>query len=65
MKRHAPGLYTEGDIAVTTSGCRCAGYCEGKWLARKVDYWVGDWPELGDIIANANSKRELLELLAH
>jgi hypothetical protein len=57
MKRHAPGLYTEGNTAISREG-------HGVWAERQVVRWVDGYPsELGDLGYQANSKRELLELL--
>jgi len=64
MKRHAPGLYTEGDIAVSRE-CECAGYCDARWVERPVIAWRDGFPvELGDWGHTAGTKAELLRLTA-
>lgn len=57
MKRHALGLYTEGQTAISRE-------CDGLWVERQVVEWVDGYPsELGDIGFEASTKRELLQLL--
>lgn len=65
MKRHCPGLYTEGDYAISRE-CECSSYCGGKWVQRKVIEWGEDgFPAvLGYLGLSAHSKRALLELIA-
>lgn len=63
VKRHAPGLYTVGDIALSRE-CDCSGYCDSRWVARDVLRWSGEFPvELGDWGETANTRAELLEML--
>ena len=69
MKRHAPGLYTMADdrgrITAISRECECSGYCGGKWVQRDIVEWVDGYPsELGAWGLAANSKRELLALIA-
>jgi hypothetical protein len=65
MKRHAPGLYTEGNYAISRE-CECTGYCGGKWVQRTVLSWYEDgYPdELGYLGLMASTKAELLRLIA-
>jgi hypothetical protein len=62
MKRHAPGLYTEGDVAVSRE-CDCSGYCDGRWVEREVIGWVDGWPELGNWGLQASSKQDLVRMI--
>jgi hypothetical protein len=63
MKRHAPGLYTEGDIAISRE-CDCSGYCDSRWVERKVTGWVDGYPaELGDFGLQASSKQDLVRMI--
>jgi hypothetical protein len=60
MKRHAPGLYTIGNVAISRE-CDCSGYCDSRWVARTVEVWVDGYPsELGYWGSTANTKAELL-----
>ena len=64
MKRHAPGLYTQGDTAISRE-CDCTGYCDARWVERTVLVWADGYPsELGDWGMTAPTKAELLRLLA-
>ena len=57
MKRHAPGLYTQGDTAISRE-------CDGLWAERQVVLWVDGYPsELGDIGFSANTKTELITMI--
>jgi hypothetical protein len=59
-KRHAPGLYTIGDLAISRE-CDCTGYCDSRWVIRNVEKWHDDYPvELGYWGQSANTKSELL-----
>jgi hypothetical protein len=59
-KRHAPGLYTIGDLAISRE-CDCSGYCDARWVARKVELWVNGYPsELGYWGEARSTKKELL-----
>jgi hypothetical protein len=64
VKRHAPGLYTVGDWAVSRE-CECTGYCGGKWVIRPVLSWdETDYPhDLGYYGPMSNTKAELIEML--
>ncbi len=63
IKRHAPGLYTVGDIALSRER-DCSGYCDSRWVARKVELWDEGFPvELGYWGDTANTRAELLEML--
>lgn len=60
MKRHAPGLYTQGDVAISRE-CDCTSYCDTRWVERKVTMWVDGYPsELGDWGSTAATKAELI-----
>jgi len=62
-KRHAPGLYTVGNTAISRE-CECTGYCDGKWVIREVTGWVDGYPtELGYYGETANTKAELLRMV--
>ena len=65
MKRHAPGLYTEGNYAISRE-CDCTGYCDGKWVQRDVIEWdeTGYPQELGHFGLAANTKSELLRMIS-
>jgi hypothetical protein len=57
MKRHAPGLYTEGNTAISRE-------CDGLWVERQVLLWVDGYPtELGDLGFEADTKSELMRML--
>lgn len=63
MKRHAPGLYTIGDIALSRE-CDHSGYCAGRWVARPVEMWVDGYPsELGYWGSTANTLAELVRIV--
>lgn len=65
MKRHAPGLYTEGNYALSRE-CDCTGYCDGKWVQRTVisRHEDGYPDELGYYGLAANTKAELMRMIA-
>lgn len=64
MKRHLPGVYTEGSYAIVRS-CDCSGHCESRWVQRDVLRWIDGEPvEFGVWGLSANSKRELVALIA-
>ena len=64
-KRHAPGLYTKGDMAISRE-CDCSGYCDSRWVARTVEVWDEGYPvELGYWGLTANTKAELLTMLSN
>lgn len=59
MRRHAPGLYTQGNVAISRE-CDCSGYCDSRWVMRDVIKWVDGYPvELGYWGLTANTKAEL------
>lgn len=63
MKRHAPGLYTEGNYAISRE-CDCTGYCDARWVQREVVEWRDGFPvELGDWGLTANTKADLLKMM--
>jgi hypothetical protein len=63
VKRHAPGLYTIGNVAISRE-CDCTGTCDARWVARNVERWVDGYPsELGYWGETASTKAELLALI--
>jgi hypothetical protein len=59
-KRHAPGLYTIGNLAISRE-CDCTGHCDSRWVARQVEMWDDGYPvELGYWGSTASTKAELL-----
>jgi hypothetical protein len=64
MKRHAPGLYTQGDVAISRE-CDCTGDCDSRWVERPVLAWSDGYPvNFGDFGFTASTKSELLRLIA-
>jgi hypothetical protein len=63
MKRHAPGLYTTGNVAISRE-CDCTGHCDSRWVARDVKVWYAGYPvELGYWGISASTKSELVSKL--
>ena len=64
-KRHAPGLYTIGNVALSRE-CVCGVPCETRWAEREVVRWVDGYPtELGDLGFTAPTKTELIGLISN